>query len=212
MGDNFAVLAGAKNEEGSIRNWLNHAEIPSATVIDYAEAFIFRELRVMPMRTLKTGTIALDATAISLADDRFLDPISAQLTGDNQTKLVFKDQGLFEELLGFAEDGTLQPGPPNIYTHNRDEIYLNTKADQAYTYRIWHYAEPERLSGTNNDNILTTKYSDLLQSAWSIYAYKWLKDDKQMRAAQADTVALIKQANRDSDMALSTSQYEFHTR
>ena len=67
---------------------------------------------------------------------------------------------------------------PNIQPYNI--IFISPTPDQDYTYRLIYVSRPNLITTTNQTNILTDYYPDLLFYACFLEALIYLKDDQRM--------------------------------
>ncbi|MCP5014630.1 MAG: hypothetical protein GY938_05025 [Ketobacter sp.] len=212
MAMTWTVLTSDKDTEGSIKNWVNHASVPSTTIVTQAEALIFQRLRVLKMLALLEGTLAADATDYDISSLNYLSPKSFYFYGDNAGQVTFRNLEMFEISRVYNDDTppTLEEGTPSDYTHDRSTIYFNMKADAIHYFRHWYYAKPVALSGSNETNLLTDEYPHLLLAACLARAYKHRKDEARAKGNLEEMIAYIDQAMVESDMALETSEYNMY--
>lgn len=199
MAMNYTTLTGGKDTEGSIKYFVRHDKVPSEYILERAQDAIYGILRVREMVTKVDGTLALDATTITLPTD-FLEPISLWLRGDWKTQIRLLDHDHYQSRLGEQDDLTLYEGMPSEATFDGTTLYLNMKADQAYSYRLWYMKKPAVLSGSNETNFLTTRYSHLLEAMLKHYAWEHRTDDQMAGRALEKAMGYITKANEEYDM------------
>jgi len=209
MAMSYTVLTGAKSVEGSIKYYVRHSEVPSASILESAQALIYSLLRVREMKTLVTSSFATDATTITLPTG-FLEPISLWLDRNNKAKIRILDEEHFEQRVGRDANGVLFVGAPTFCTMDKTLIYLDAKADQTYYYRLWYYGTPAALSGGNETNFLTTRYPHLLEAACKHYAYAHREDDGAASKWLQVATAAIEKANGEHDMFQQAIQHELY--
>jgi len=199
-------------DEGSIRDWVNHAQLPVDAIIEDAQNIIMRDLRVIEMRTLQTGTLAEGESEIDISDWRFLQPLSFRFVGTRTQAVTHRLQEIFEMSLTFddSDPPQLNEGTPTDYMHDRSKIYLNYQADEDLTYRIWHYQKPEALSDDNPTNLLTTDYPHIMRQACIAMAYDYRKDAAKRDAALQLLSVFVERALVDTDMAAATAEYNMY--
>jgi len=205
----WTILTGSKTTEGSIKNWINHADVPASTIVGEAEALIFQRLRVLSMMTLLESTLASGASTIDISTLGYLSPKSFFFYGDHRQQVTFRQHEMFE-ISRVYDDSTppvLEEGTPTDYTHNRSTIYFNLKVNETHYYRHWYYARPTALSGSNETNILTDDYPHILTAACLHRAFKWRKDDARAATELKELMGYIDVALVDSDMAFETAEY-----
>ena len=54
---NYSDLVATKTTAGSIKQWLNHDGVPSTTILEEAEAWVYQRLRIRQMITSSAGTL-----------------------------------------------------------------------------------------------------------------------------------------------------------
>jgi hypothetical protein len=189
---NYTELIGPKNNAKSIRGWINHAVIPSEQIVSFAEAWVYRKLRVRELRKLTTG--AIQPAAIDM-------PLPPRYSGSLRLTLWFQHYGKctlkflpwhdFEDCLSFDAAGELYASAPSQYTASENTVYFDMKLPEAATYRFWHTQALPPLSSDNPENILTQRFPDLLQQACLMHAYQyWKRWDEAARAEQIATKAI----------------------
>lgn len=172
MAMSYTTLMADKTTEGSIKYYVRHSEVPSASILESAQSLIYSKLRVREMKVLVSGSsIAAAASTITLPT-RFQDPISLWLDREWKSRLTILDEEHFEQRVSRDTDGDLYEGTPTFCTMDKTTAYLDTKADQEYYYRLWYYETPAPLSGTNETPWLVTTYPHLLEAAVKYYAYQ----------------------------------------
>lgn len=201
---NYSTLTGAKNVEGSIRNWVNRGDIPATVILQEAQATIYETLRVREMQRIDTAfTFPADDWKAALPED-FLDPISFTPYGWGRELLYVHEQALGDVT---DEDGNLfKDTTPSQWTVFGTEAQLNIQVGKDFRGRLRYYGRPEFLSATNQTNFLTNRYPRLLRIACMAMAYEHMKDKPQADDYLVQLVELIKLANRTNEM-YRRSQY-----
>lgn len=196
----YSTLVAGKSVSGSIRNWLNNDLLPADDVLDDAESWLYRRLRVRQMLLAATGTLAAAASTITLPSD-FIWPNQLVFTGQNHAVLKYE---VLPNLVGrFIYDSTdaLVTAKPSHFAIDATNIVLNSKADKAYTYRFDYFAQPAALSSANETNFLTSRGTRLLRLTCVAFANEWLKDENERQYWLALAMAEVEQWNRESEMA-----------
>lgn len=196
---NYSTLVGSKDTEGSIKYFVRHSEVPSDFVLESAQDAIYQILRVREMMTRTTGTIATDASTITLPTD-ILEPVAIWRTGSYKGPIDILDQDHFESRVGEDENGDLNSGTPRFCTFDGTTLYLDAKADQSYPYRIWYMAKPALLSASNETNFLCTRYRNILEAMVKRYAYSHRENDTKAASELESGMAYIYKANEEFDM------------
>lgn len=200
----YTTLVAAKTDLNSIKAWVNHETTPAEAIVAEAQAFIYSKMRTRELRQFVTGAIALDASSFNLP---------AGYLGSLRLRVVHPLAGAyklnqtpwhdFEDDIAIGPDGLIPSGPPQIYATDATKAYLNTRVDQALTYRWWLYQQPALLSSTSKTNFLTDKYPHILDSICRSLAFRFWKQN-----SDADTwlkIGLdgIQTANEMEDQELS---------
>jgi len=207
---NYNTLTGAKSQEGSIKYWVNWDKAPVATIVDEAQAWLYRRLRVLPMRTFASGNIAAGADAI-LLPERFSGLISLKRTGDGRGKIRLWGTERFESILAFESDNTtLIEGTPTIACLDASQLRLNVRADQAYGYRMWFWQKPEKISPSVQTNLITENYPDLLRATLLAFANEHRKDRDEAARWFDLAMAGINDANVEADLETESTEYEMY--
>lgn len=209
MAMSYTELIGAKTAEGSIKYYVRHSEVPSTKILESAQSLIYGMLRVREMKALATGTIALDATTLTLPTG-FMDPISLWLSGENKTKVRILDEAHFEERVTHSDNTTLYPGTPSECTMDGTLAYFNVKAEAAYGYRLWYWKTPTALGVSNETNFLTVRYPHILEAACKYYAYTHREDEVNAPKWLTIATAAIEKANGEYDMYQQSIQTEMY--
>ncbi len=194
---NYTTLTGTKTTTGSIANWVNRSDLPTADVLAEAQAWIYQRLRVREM--MARGTLSFSTSGNSVAlPARFLDPISfTPYTWGEPLDLV--DEA---NLMDFRdEDGNLYESTPSRWAIIGETAYVNTKPTDTFAGILLYYAQPADLAAsTNETNFLTTRYPKLLRHALMGVAYEHMKDTDRsagyMQLAEAD----LQEAARTNDL------------
>jgi hypothetical protein len=177
----YTTLTADKTTDGSIKQWINNGNIPASVVLSEAETFVTKRLRVRRMLTLYTGTIATSATSIDLDANlpRYEEILSFRRAGDYAGRMHQLDHQHFEERLVTNASGNLESDTPTIFCVDGSLLRLNTAADRDYPVRIWYYARPVPLSGSNDTNFLTDEFPSLIRHACLYRAFDYMKDKAQ---------------------------------
>lgn len=212
MAMTWTSLTADKDTEGSIKQWVNHARVPSETIVTEAEGLIFQSLRVLKMNVLATGSVLKDATSLDISGLRFLSPKIFRWYGERDGKVTFRKREMFEITLAFDDQATpeLITGTPSDATHNRQTIFFNKKLDEDLRYRMWYYQKPLPLSASNDSNFLVEDYPHIMRSACLARAFAFRKDTMREDKELKKMIAFIEQAQIDSDMADETAEFNMY--
>lgn len=209
MAMNFTTLTGSKDTVGSIKYFVRHSEVPSESILERAQDSIFQILRVREMVKRTAGTIAADATSITLPTD-ILEPIALFRTGSYKGPIEILDQEHFESRVGEDETGELYEGTPRFCTYDGTTLYLDAKADQEYPYRLWYIGKPALLSVSNETNFLTTRYGNILEAMCKSGAYEHRENEAKAGSELEKAMAYITKANEEYDMFRQSIRTELY--
>lgn len=210
MAMSYTTLTGDKDTVGSIKYFVRHSLVPSADILETAQAEIYSKLRVREMMKRLPGTILTGASTITLPSD-CIAPMGLYLTGLNAVKVKLIDQDLFELTVAEDADLSVYEGTPCMATFDDTLLYLDAKADQAYTYRLWYMQTPANLAATTNEtNFLTTRYKNILEAMCKAYGFAHMKDDAQAAKFKAEANEAITLANMTFDNWFQAMRLEAH--
>lgn len=207
MAMTYTTLVGDVTTEDSIKYWVRHSKVPSTSILSRAEAAIYAKLKVREMMARATGSIAQNATTITLPADCIF-PIGLYLTRNYKGKIDLLDQDHYERITGEDEDGNLYEGTPCRATFDKTLVYLDVKADQTYYYRLWYLQKPAALSDTNTTNFLTDRYEHILEAMCKHYAWKHRGEKSEANDEYALAAAAINEANANYDNWLQAMRLE----
>ena len=196
----FTQLTGAATLEGSLRWQVRHSILAAEYCLERAQEAVYSLLRVREMVTRATGTILTGASTITLPT-RMLEPISVWRTGEWKGEINLLDQQHFEERLGEDDTSTPYEGTPTEATYDATTLYLNTKADQDYAYRVWYIGAPALMTALAPSNSVTDRYGHIIEAMALHYAWADRQDnDAKANAALEKAMGFITKANEEADM------------
>lgn len=198
MALSYSQLVNTKATDGSLKNWLNYAQLPSAAILVLAEAYIYERLRAREMRTTATVSISdgVDSYAVPTG---FLDPIKLQLDGDGGP-LDYVHENLLERIVD--EDGNLEEGTISAYTIIDETFLFDVKSSEDREGDVWFYKTPDALSTSNETNFLTARYPALLLDACMAFGYGFRK----MFGQRNELLALVSDSIDKANVAESMSR------
>ena len=213
----YTVLTGTKATLGSIMNLVNDDRFSAVIVLNQAQQWIWERLRIREMLTEASGSLSTTLCTVALPT-RFKAPYHFQVIGNasnlgNQGELIFKTLAQLRNMYVWDSAGNRVVSSPRFYSIDASFVQFDVKPDQAYPYNFEHYAELAVLAaGTNETNILTTKYLNLLYNVCAAKAYELLRraDERQYHLQLA--AAEVIEANRDSDMSMETQDLRVELR
>lgn len=200
----YAQLIAEKQAEGSIRNWVNDTTIPSKTVLDEAQAWIFRfgRLRTRHMLATTPLTLAINTDTIALPTD-FLGNVHLIFTGTTSGIPKFRDLPFVRSQWSWDANGNRTTGKPGYYSFDAANLQFEVLADQAYALSYLYYAEPAKLNGTTSGktNFLTSEFPVIMRSACMAGANEFKKNDAEKKYWLQVCQAAIDKANIEDDLA-----------
>src|SRR4051812_246682 len=104
----FTSLTADKSTSGSIRRWVNHADVDADAVLEDAQALIFQTLRVREMRTVFTDLALVIGDSSKALPAGFLDPIRL-VDKTNNIKLRLRTEEWMEDFREY-DSGNLATG------------------------------------------------------------------------------------------------------
>lgn len=217
MAMDYTTLTGAKDVEGSIRNYTNWAETPADTVLSEAQGYIYSRLRVREMEhVVRNLPIALGDDSLQLPAD-FMQPIGEESFGIEspwQHKIDIFDPAQFETYRAVDENGAVYAGQPSVcmILGAPPIAYFEVKADRAYTAKLLYYRRPEPLGPANETNWLTTRWPQLVRAATNYFAHLHKNNRDQASDAEKLTAHFIDVANTEADMERQARRVELYWR
>lgn len=181
----YNTLVGSKSTEGSIKYWINHAELPASSVLTDAQAEIYARLRVREMLTQTTLAITVGMSAIDLPA-RFLDPESLQ--DQFLADIQLRSPMALSRMRWTDANGNFLSGPIGNYAIFAGKLQFDTSSNVNANFSLIYFEQPEPLSTSNTTNFLTDRYSHLLRAAILKHAYAFRKswDEAERYAAELD--------------------------
>lgn len=168
----YTQLTGTKDTEGSIRNWVNRADIPATTILNEAEALIYEHLRSREMMTDAVFQFDIATSSEALPAD-FLDGLQF-LPYEWGEPLLFVHEQLAR--VPRDADGAVLEGTPSAWYILGETAYVNAKCVDNFAGRLMYYAQPAELSSGNPTNFLTRRYPALVRFACMQRAFEHMKD------------------------------------
>lgn len=195
----FPTLIADKTTDGSIRRWVNHADLDAVAVLEDAQALIFQTLRVREMRTVFTDlTMAIGNSSKALPDG-FLDPIRLS-DKTNNLRMRLRTETWIEDRREYDSSAALLTGTPRNFAIYGEALQFELAYDAAATLHLVAFAAPAVLSLTNTTNFLTKRYPHLLRAACTARAYAFRNNDERAGAEMQNLAAFITATNMESDL------------
>jgi hypothetical protein len=194
----FTSLTADKTTSGSIRRWVNHADVDSEAVLEDAQALIFQTLRVREMRSEFTP-LTLSAGDYSKAlPAGFLDPV-ALYDQTNTIKLALRSEEWLCDRRAY-ENGALATGTPGNYAIFSEALQFDAAYAAGASLRLLGFRAPAVLSPANPTNFLTTRYPHILRAASLARAFSYRNSDERADKELTLLAAYIAKANAESDL------------
>lgn len=199
MAMSFTELTAGRTTEGSIKNWVNNPNVPSAAVLTDAENDIYLRIRVREMRTTATITLS-DGVEYASLPTGFLDPRG--MKNKYKQDILQVDWDALENARKVDTTYTLIESEPQFFALFNDRIEFDCKADGDQNFTLLYMKQPDALAAsTNETNFLTTKYSMLLRFACCKHASIFLKDSAGEQRYEARMMELIQRININDDLS-----------
>lgn len=200
----YTTLVGLRTVDGSIRQWVNDSSIPATVILEEAEAWIYRRLRIKDMLTTASGTIAASSNPATSASSvahpaRYIASKRFELLTPTRAALTKRTADALLALQSIDTLGNYDRRTPANYASIGATFQLDSAADQDYTYRVLYYAALAPLSALNTTNALTDRAPRLVRAACLYAANEFRKNDTEktywLNAAEAE----IKRLNAEDD-------------
>lgn len=203
MSMDYLTLIADKNTEGSIKNWVNHALIPSAQIVLEAEQWIYQRLRVRQMVHTATGTYGNSDSGVKELPSDYRAPIILHFTGVNRLFPKFvPDIGEVHKRFTYDGDGNRTTGTPRFWGTDATNIVFDIYAptDITYNYLLLYFRSLPPLSSSNTTNFLTDRYPSLLRKALMSKAYEFQEDDKRAVVYEGKADKEIYNVEKEKDL------------
>lgn len=206
---NYTTLVAAKTTVGSIAYMLNFDRVDSAGIVNKAEKFIYRKIRVREMLTIGESLSISSSASTATLPDRFLDPVHFGIPGYCHT-LTMRDVESFRSALAFDSDAALPTAMPTEFTIDGTLMHLNTNADQAYTGKFTYFRRPAPLSGSNETNWATDRYPDLFERTCLMYALEERKEWQERNTVMGLIEKDLDEIKRENDLWMRSMSMDFN--
>lgn len=208
---NFTTLTGAKTVAGSIKRWVNNDSIDSETILEEAQSWLYRRLRLREMLALSTGSMSTATNALTVPTG-YVENRILMIAGVNRRRLRRRPLEDIEENMQYSgTDTALSSGLPTEYCIDASEAVFTMLPDDAYPYRWRYYRELPVLSSSNTANILTTRFNRLLRLACLKGANEFMKNyaerDRWMVEAEAEAAKINAEADLEQRDVESGADY-----
>jgi hypothetical protein len=194
----FTSLTADKTTSGSIRRWVNHADVDSDAVLEDAQALIFQTLRVREMRSEFTPLTLSAGDSYKALPAGFLDPVALH-DQTNTIKLKLRAEEWLADKRAY-ENGVLTTGTPHNYAIFSEALQFDVAYEAAATLRLLGFRAPTLLSLANPTNFLTVRYPHILRAAALARAFSYRNSDERADKELTLLAAYIAKANAESDL------------
>lgn len=219
----YSDLIAGKTNSQSIQAWVNNTTVPSAVILEDAQAYIYRTLRAVEMRRPGAVAIASAAETFNLPERTIMiePPIIVYGTGNDPSQkgvIVQVDPAELQSRSHFlgtvtttvvgttTSTGTaswLQRGIPLRYAlAGTASGVFDRSADDGYALRFWYWERPAALGTATETNFVTSRFPRMLRSACLAFANEWMKDDSEKDRWLGVCQAEIEMANREAETIL----------
>jgi|TARA_Y100000034_G_scaffold134891_1_gene204698 hypothetical protein len=207
MAQSYSNLTASKATLGSIKAWVNYAEIDADEVLLEAEQWIYKRLRIEDMIAITTGTMAIGTDTVS-KPTRWRGTMSFTITGTDKASLKRKEAGEVENAFQYDGTSVRVNEKPTRYYGLASSFQLDSPPDKAYPYRIVHYAALAPLTSSNETNALTDAHPRLLRAACLMQANEILKNPEERAYWHAIAQDAVREANIEDDLNLMGAELE----
>lgn len=193
---NYSTLVAPKTTPGSLANWVNRSDLPSAEILFEAQALIYETLRVREMQSRAVLSFPMGVQSSALPAG-FLDPLGYQPNGW-RCDLPFVHENTLNEFRD--EAGVVSTGTPSRWTVIGEAAYVDTLPDEVFSGMLHFYKQPDALSAFNETNFLTMRYPSLLRYACMAKAYEHMKQPSEAAGYISAAEAAVLKANATNEM------------
>ncbi|MGH6791579.1 MAG: phage adaptor protein [Methyloceanibacter sp.] len=201
MAYTYSILTGPKTTLGSIKNWTNRSDIPSAFVLAEAQALIYEKLRVREMETTEDITVASGEYRKEVTiPEVFLDPIKIVPFGWGE-ELPYVSVARFATARDPSTGDRLTGPIPSNWTLIGNFITFEVELDADFGFEFFYYRKPAPLgTGAAETNFLTDRYPTLLRYACMSFAFDHMKDSPRSLEYRQKTELLAAEINRTNEL------------
>lgn len=197
---NYSSLTADKTTSGSIRRWVNHAEVDAEAILTEAQALIYSTLRIREMRSEFSALAMAVGDSSKALPSGFLDPIGLwDIT--NNIRLRLRLESDLQSRRQY-DSGTLLSGTPYNFAIFGEALQFEYRYDVIASLKLIGFKTPAALADeTNETNFLTDRYPHLLRTACMAQAYSFRNEDERQQIELTKLAVYIQKANAESDDA-----------
>lgn len=200
----YTILTGAQTTAGSIKNLTNITDLDPDTILQEAQNYIYRTLRVRQMLTEATGVFTASTTtgtgdAVTLPTD-YLAAKTFQITGTESATLERKPDTYVRGLWTYDSSGARTQSKPRYFYADATSLRFDCCAIQAYPWIMLYYEQPDDLSSTNDSNFLSTRGVRALVAACRGFAAEFRREETDRDYWLKIALAAVDDLNSESDL------------
>lgn len=205
----WTILTGSQTTAGSIKNLTNVGDCDPGTILEEAQNYIYRKLRVRQMLAETTGVFTVSTTtgvgdAVDVPDD-YLAVESIQITGVNAAPLERKTISHVRGLWSYDASGARTLSKPRYFYADGASLRFDCCAIQAYPWNMLYYQQPAALGASNDYNFLSTRGVRALVSACRGFVGEFRKDETERDYWLKIALAAVDDLNTESDLEEGTA-------
>ena len=196
---NYTSLVASKTTAGSIKHWINHAEVDVEQILEEAQALLFQTLRVREMRSSFADLTMAIGDSTKALPTGFLDPIVLRDITNTQRLSLKTEENLVNRRV--YTSGVLELGTPQCWAVFDELIQFECRWDAVATLKMIGFKQPTLLSSGNLTNFLTTRYPHILRTACMAMAHNFRNSDEREQKELTKLAAYIGKANAESELS-----------
>lgn len=206
MAMSYTSLIADKSAAGSIRRWVNYAQLDVEQILEEAQALIYQTLRLREMRTEFPEITLAPGAATAPLPDRFLDPISMHDKTHNLRIDLTSEGNIADRRI--YEDGALIRSYPQFYGLFSNALQFDCACEEETKLAFVGFQRPEYLSVDRKTNFLTERYPNLLRVACVTQAYDFMSNTAKYQSNLSLLSGLIEAVAARDDLSLRGGVFE----
>jgi hypothetical protein len=153
------------------------------------------------MRASQLLTLAQGESSIALPTG-YLEPLALRdREGWNVIPERYVEERFLLDMRVYDTTGTtLEDGVPTHCAVFDEAFQFECRADSARKFDLVFFKRPALLASNNQTNFLTARYPNMLRIACRAEAARFMKDNEEFTACEAELLALTQSANAESDL------------
>jgi hypothetical protein len=197
---NYTTLTASKSTAGSIRYWINHAEIDVDQILEDAQALLWQTLRTREMRSAFADLSMSVGDSTKALPTGFLDPIGLWDITNNMRFGGPKTEEQLQNRRTYTS-AVLDSGTPGYYAIFDELLQFDSKFSAATTLKLIGFKSLTLLSSGNTTNFLTNRYPHILRTACMAMAHNFRNNDEREQKEMTKLAAYIAKANAESELS-----------